>query len=286
MNPDARLIDTHMHLHGAEFDDDRDAAIARAAAAGVERMVEIGYDLDSSRAALALAERRPEIYAVVGIQPHYAAEADRAWLDEIRRLAAHPKAVAIGEIGLDYYHDRAPRELQERLFREQLALARDLRLPVVIHSREAQADTVRILGDAARGQPGIMHSFSGGWEYAEACLEIGFSLSFSGPVTFAKAAELHDVARRAPLDRILIETDSPYLSPHPLRGRRNEPANVRLVAARLAELRGIALEELAAAVWRNAAAILDCLTDCSAPRTYSKNSGRGSPKPHPTRILG
>lgn len=252
---DVRLIDTHMHLHLAQFDGERSAVLSRAQAAGVARMVEIGYDLDSSRAAVDLASSDPAIYAVVGIQPHYAAQADASWLDEIRRLAGHSRVVAIGEIGLDYYHDRAPHDQQEQLFREQLALARELGLPVVIHSRDAQADTVRILRDAARGQPGIMHSFSGDWGYAEACLEVGFHLSFSGPVTFPKAAELHEVARRAPIDRILTETDSPYLSPHPLRGKRNEPANVRLVADRLAVLREIALAELADAVWQNAARI-------------------------------
>ena len=244
-----------MHLHVPQFEQDRESAIERAALAGVARMIEIGYDLDSSRAAIALAEQYPQVFAAVGIQPHYAATADETWLAEIRRLASHPKAVAIGEIGLDYYHDRAPHNLQERLFRRQLALARELAKPVVIHSREAQADTVRILRDAARGQPGIMHSFSGDWAYAEACLEVGFMLSFSGPVTFGKTIELHEAARRAPLDKILTETDSPYLAPHPLRGKRNEPANVRLVAARLAELRGMELAELAGAVWENATII-------------------------------
>ena len=250
-----RLIDTHMHLHLSQFDGDRAAALDRAAAAGVACMIEIGYDLESSRAAIGLAESDDRIFAVVGIQPHYAVDAGEEWLAEVRRLAAHPKVVAIGEIGLDYYHDRAPHDAQERLFRSQLALARELGKPVVIHSRDAQADTVRVLRDAARGQPGIMHSFSGDWAYAEACLEVGFMISFSGPVTFAKAAELHEVARRAPLDRILTETDSPYLAPHPLRGKRNEPANVRLVAERLAALREIALEQLAAAVWANACEI-------------------------------
>jgi TatD DNase family protein len=244
-----------MHLHLPQFDGDRAAAIERATVAGVARMVEIGYDLESSRAAVALADHNAQVFAVVGIQPHYAAEAGDEWLAEVRRLAAHPRVIAIGEIGLDYYHDRAPHEAQEQLFRAQLALARELSKPVVIHSRDAQADMVRILRDAARGQPGIMHSFSGDWAYAEACLEVGFMLSFSGPVTFAKAAELHTVARRAPLDRILTETDSPYLAPHPLRGKRNEPANVRLVAERLAELRGMGLEELAEAVWKNACVI-------------------------------
>ncbi|GAB4209486.1 MAG: TatD family hydrolase [Roseiflexaceae bacterium] len=246
------LIDTHQHLHLSHFDTDRDEVIARAQAAGVTRLVEIGYDLDSSRAAVALAEQHPAIYAVVGIQPHYALAADAGWLDEIQRLAAHPRVVAIGEIGLDYYHDQAPHDRQEQLFRDQLALARGLSLPVVIHSRDAHKDTVRILRDAARGQPGIMHSFSGDWSYAEACLEVGFMLSFSGPVTFPKAAELHEVVRRVPLDAILTETDSPYLSPHPLRGKRNEPERVRLVAERLAALRGQSLEELAAAVWDSA----------------------------------
>lgn len=255
MQTAVRLIDTHAHLHLSQFDADRAQVLARAAEAGVARLVEIGYDRESSRAAVALAEQHPGMYAVVGIQPHYALEADPSWLATVRELAAHPRVVAIGEIGLDYFHDRAPHAAQERLFRAQLALARELGLPVVIHSREAQDDTLRILRDAARGQPGIMHSFSGDWAYAEACLDVGFMLSFSGPVTFPKATELHEVAQRVPIDRILTETDSPYLSPHPFRGKRNEPARVRLVAERIAALRGMPLETLAAAVWQNAAAI-------------------------------
>jgi TatD DNase family protein len=252
MSEPARLIDTHAHLATAPFDEDRAAALTRARAAGVARIVEVGYDLASSRAALALAEAEPDIFAVVGIQPNHAREAPQGWADELRALAAHPKAAAIGEIGLDYHWMAAPPELQERLFREQLALARALRLPVVIHSREARDDTLRVLDDAARGQTGIMHSFSGDWGYARACLEIGFLLSFSGPLTFPKAVELHDVARRAPANMILTETDSPYLSPHPQRGKRNEPARVRLVAERLAALREQSLESLAAQVWANA----------------------------------
>jgi TatD DNase family protein len=246
------LIDTHAHLHAAQFDDDRAAVLERAAAAGVRRIVEIGYDLASSRAALALAEQHPHIYAVVGVQPNHAHDLPDNWLDTVRALAEHPRAVAIGEIGLDYYWNAAPPEQQEQVFREQLALARDMRLPVVIHSRDAAADTIRVLDDAARGQPGIMHSFSGDWEYAVACLDVGFMLSFSGPVTFKKAADLHEVARRAPLERILTETDSPYLSPHPMRGKRNEPARVALVAERVAALRDMSLPDLAAAVWDNA----------------------------------
>jgi TatD DNase family protein len=247
-----RLIDTHAHLQLEHFAADRAATLDRATAAGVDRLIEIGYDLPSSRAAVALAAAHPQIYAVVGIQPHYAAEADAAWLAAVEELAAHPKVVAVGEIGLDYYHDRAPHDRQADLFRQQLALARRLGKPVVIHTRDAHADTVRILQTTAVGQAGVMHAFSGDWVFATACLEVGFYLSFSGAVTYSKATDLHDVVRRVPLDRILTETDSPYLAPNPHRGKRNEPAYVRLVVERLAALREQQSEELAAAVWHNA----------------------------------
>lgn len=249
---DARFIDTHAHLHLAQFDNDRSEVLTSANAVGVQRIIEVGYDLASSRAAVALADQNADIFAVVGIQPNYPDDGHDAGLAEIAHLAGHPKVVAIGEIGLDYYWDKAPHGHQERLFRLQLDLARELELPVVIHSREAQADTVRILRDAARGQSGIMHSFSGDWAYAEACLDVGFMLSFSGPVTFPKAIALHEVVRRAPMARILAETDSPYLAPHPYRGKRNEPAYVRLIAERIAALREQPLDAIAAAVWENA----------------------------------
>ncbi len=252
MATEIRLIDTHAHVATEQFAGDRDAALARAAEAGVARIIEIGYDMPSSRAAIALAEAHPQIYAVVGLQPNHVHEAPEGWADELRAMAGHPRVVGVGEIGLDYHWMQAPPAEQERFFRAQLALARELGLPVVIHSREAQADTLRILADAARGQPGIMHSFSGGPDYAAACLEIGFMLSFSGPLTFPKAADLHEAARLAPLEMLLTETDSPYLSPHPHRGKRNEPARVRLVAERLADLRDLPLESLAAQIWRNA----------------------------------
>ncbi|NJN68057.1 MAG: TatD family hydrolase [Chloroflexaceae bacterium] len=246
------LIDTHTHLHCDHFDHDRAEVLERAAAAGVARLVEVGYDLPSSRAALALAETHDPIFAVVGIQPNHAHEAPPDWREEVWKLSMHPKVVAIGEIGLDYYRNYAPHEVQHRFFVEQLVLARERGLPVVIHSREAQDDTIRVLRDAAHGLAGVMHSFSGDQGYARACLDIGFSLSFSGPVTFPKARELHEVARWVPLDALLIETDCPFLSPHPLRGKRNEPARVRLVAEQVAALRQMALEELTAAVWDNA----------------------------------
>lgn len=246
------LIDTHAHLGSAQFDADRSAVIERAVAAGVMRIIEIGYDLATSRAAVALASQYEPIYAVVGVQPNHVADLPDDWLDQVRTLAQQPKVIAIGEIGLDYYWNAAPAAVQEACFRAQLDLARDLRLPVVIHSRDAHDDTIRVLRDAARGLSGVMHSFSGDWAYARACLDIGFHLSFSGPVTFPKAVVLHDVARRAPLDRILTETDSPYLAPHPFRGKRNEPAYVRLIAERIADLRGMPLDDLAQATRRNA----------------------------------
>lgn len=247
-----RLIDSHTHLGAPQFDPDRTDVLERARAAGVVRIVEIGYDLATSRAAVALAAQHESIYAVIGVQPNHVADLPDDWIAQVRALAQQPKVLAIGEIGLDYYWNAAPADVQEACFRAQLDLARTLRLPVVIHSRDARDDTIRVLRDAARGLSGIMHSFSGDWEYARACLDVGFHLSFSGPITFPKAVDLHDVARRAPLDRLLIETDSPYLAPHPFRGKRNEPSYVRLIAERIAALRGIPLDHLAQAIWRNA----------------------------------
>lgn len=246
------LIDTHTHVHSDQFNDDRSAVFERAQAAGVTRMINIGYDLPSSRASVALAQSQPMVWASVGIQPHYALNTGETELAQIRELLAEPRVVALGEIGLDYYHDRAPHDIQEQLFRQQLAMARELDFPVVIHSRDAVADTLRILDSAARGQAGVMHSFSGDWAYAEACLDVGFYLSFSGPVTFKKAVELQEVVQRAPLDRILIETDAPYLTPHPYRGKRNEPSYVAYVAEAIARLRDLSLDEVATITTANA----------------------------------
>lgn len=247
-----RLIDTHAHIHIDRFDADRPEVLARAAAAGVDLLINIGYDLPSSHASAALAAGHAHIYATAGIQPHYALETTAAHLAEIVLLTQQPKVVALGEIGLDYHHNRAPHDAQHALFRTQLDLAREHQLPVVIHTREAQADTLRILSESARNTTIVMHAFSGDWAYAEACLELGAYLSFAGPVTFPKAVELHEVAQRVPLDRMLIETDCPYLTPHPFRGKRNEPSYVALIAERIATLRGVSHEAVAAAVWENA----------------------------------
>lgn len=259
-----RLIDTHAHVHIDRFDADRADVLLRAREAGVERMVEIGYDLPSSRAAIALASDHPWVAATAGIQPHYASETGDGELGQLRELLSAAPIVALGEIGLDYHHNRAPRDEQMRLFRAQLAIARELRLPVVIHSREAQDDTLHVLGESARGLPIVMHAFSGAWEYAAACLELGAFLSFGGPVTFAKATELHEVVRRVPTERMLIETDCPYLSPEPYRGKRNEPARVVLVAERIAALRGVAVDSIAGAVWANAHRVFPLLAAARA----------------------
>jgi TatD DNase family protein len=250
-----RLIDTHAHVHATAFDVDRAAVLERARAAGVLRIINVGYDLPSSRASVELARSHEQVYATAGLQPHYALSTTPEDLDELRELLALPKVVALGEIGLDYHHDRAPRPAQREFFALQLALAEEVALPVVIHSRDAHADTVAVLAEARPSRPIVMHSFSGDWDHAMACLELGAYLSFSGPLTFPKSTDLHDVARRAPLDRLLVETDCPYLSPHPYRGKRNEPERVTLVAERLAFLRGMQPDEIADIVWRNACTV-------------------------------
>lgn len=250
-----KLIDTHTHLYAPQFEGDRAAVRARARAAEVMGMVCIGYDLPTSQRSIEEAEQHEDTWATAGIQPHYAATTGPAEMDQLRELLRHPRIVALGEIGLDYYHDRAPRPLQAALFRAQLRLAHELNLPVVIHTREAADDTLAVLREEAQGLRIVMHSFSGSWTFAQALLELDAYLSFSGPITFPKASELHEVVQRAPLDRILIETDCPYLAPHPHRGKRNEPGFVRLVAERVASLRGMALDAVADATWHNACTV-------------------------------
>jgi TatD DNase family protein len=233
------LIDSHCHLDDEQFDADREEVIARARDAGVGELLAIGLE-----AAVRLAESRPGIRAAVGIHPHEASKADfGAW----RALLAHPKVVAVGEIGLDYHYNFSPPEVQREVFARQLDMAAEARLPVIIHTREAWPDTFRILEErwARAGLPGIMHCFSGGWAEAERALARGFYVSFAGVVTFPKAASIQEAARRVPAERILIETDAPYLAPVPHRGKRNEPAFVAATARKLAELRGVSFEEIA-----------------------------------------
>jgi TatD DNase family protein len=229
------LTDTHVHLDDARYDSDRDLMIARAREAGVDRMITIGCDLATSQAAVALADRYPCVYASVGVHPHEVKHIAAGWYEELRRLAAHQKVVAYGEIGLDYHYNHSPAAEQRDRFREQLQLARELQLPVVVHTREAQEDTIQILKEEWSADfGGVLHCFSGDAWLAKDALDLGFHLSFSGILTFQNAGMLRDIAKTVPADRLLIETDCPYLTPAPHRGKRNEPAYIRHVAQTLA----------------------------------------------------
>jgi len=242
------LVDSHCHLDDARFDADREAVIERARLAGVAMMLAIGAGPPHLDAAIRLAERHENLYATVGVHPHEASHWDGEAAKRLRELAAHPKVVAIGEIGLDYHYNFSPPAEQRKAFEEQLGLAREWNKPVVVHTREAWRDTLDLLGGAASG---VMHCFSGGPADAEACLERGLYISFAGIVTYPKAVNVQEAARLVPLDRLLVETDAPYLAPAPFRGQRNEPAFVRETAARIAALKGVSLEAVAAATTAN-----------------------------------
>jgi TatD DNase family protein len=256
VTPPPELFDTHAHLHFPDFAGDLDAVLERARAAGVRRVLTIGTDVTTSHAAVALAERQPDVWAAVGIHPHEAETADDAALREIERLAAQARVVAIGETGLDFFRNLAPRETQARAFRAQLELARRTGKPVLVHCREAHEETLTLLAAAkVRERGGIMHCFSGDLAIARRYLDLGLLISLAGPVTYPKPGALPDVARAIPADRLVVETDCPYLPPQPYRGKRNEPAYVAITAARVAELRGEPLDELAARMSENARAL-------------------------------
>lgn len=229
------MIDAHCHLDDEQFADDLDAVIARAVDMGVTGMITAGGDIASSQAAVSLADKYGAVYAAVGIHPHHAAVYSKTALKAIRALAQHPKVVAIGEIGLDFhYADSAPREVQERNLNAHLDLAEELGKSVVIHDRDAHGEILGILERRKGRLRGMLHCFSGDLAMARQAIELGYWISLAGNLTFTNARQLQDIARALPLDRILVETDAPYLSPR--RGRRNEPANVALVAFQLAEL--------------------------------------------------
>jgi TatD DNase family protein len=249
------LIDSHCHLDSAEFNDDREAVIERALAAGVEHMMAIGTgngppDLE---AGLRLANKYPAFYATVGIHPHDAAKAGANDFRRLTDLLSHPKVLAVGEIGLDYHYDFSPREVQKSVFIEQMGIAASAKKAIVIHTREAWDDTLALIEQhwTPHGIGGIMHCFSGGPDEAGRALDLGFYLSFGGIVTFPKALAVQAAAKLAPRDRILIETDAPYLAPVPKRGKRNEPALMVHTARKLAELRGESYEEVCASTSEN-----------------------------------
>lgn len=248
------LIDTHAHLDEQSFETDLEEVVRRAGEQGVEAILTIGVTAESSQAALLLAKRFPQVSAIVGIQPNYVTEAGPDDFDLIAGLASDPHVVAVGETGLDRYWDTSPLELQKEYFRRHIDLSRHVDKPFVVHCREAEQDVVALLRREANEGPlvGVMHSFAGDLETAQACLELGLYISFAGMVTFKSNQALRDVARAVPLDRVLVETDSPYLAPTPLRGKRNEPANVVHTARCLAELHGLSLEEFGRQTTQNA----------------------------------
>lgn len=248
------LFDTHAHLNDPKFDEDREQVIERARNRyGVKYMLNVGFNRETISETLALAEKYPFIYASVGWHPVDAKDCTEGDLARIRTLAEHPKVVAIGEIGLDYYWNTAPREEQADLFRRQIAIAKETGLPIIIHNRDANDDVVRILKEEhAEEVGGIMHCFSGDLTVMEECLELDFMIGLGGPVTFKNGKLAQEVAAHVPLDRLLLETDCPYLAPHPYRGKRNETGYVRFVAEKIAEIRGLSLEELAQATMQNA----------------------------------
>ncbi len=240
------LFDTHVHLDDVKFDADREEAIRRAGEAGVSYLINVGINLESSIESIKLAEKYDFIYAAVGIHPHDSVDAGPEYLEAIEKLAAHPRVVALGEMGLDYYRDFSPRPVQQELFREQLKLAKKLNLPVIIHDREAHGDMLDILRAEGAGLPGgVLHCFSGSWEMAAECLAMGLYISIAGPVTFPNAPKLKDIAGRIPPERLLVETDAPYLTPAPYRGKRNEPARVVYILEEIARIRGIDEEMMA-----------------------------------------
>jgi TatD DNase family protein len=253
------LIDTHCHLNFDSYDDDRAEVIRQAAAAGVTRIIIPGTDETTSREGIELAARFPGVYTAVGMHPNSTANLSTSQLETITALASSPKVIAVGEIGLDYYWDKSPKERQRQAFEAQLELAARLELPVIIHNREASNDVIDVLEDwtrslpaALRDRPGVLHSFSAPLDIAERGLAAGFYLGFTGPVTFKKADDLRHVAARVPLDRILVETDGPFLTPAPHRGKRNEPAYIPYIVERLAALRRITSEEMGRSTTENA----------------------------------
>lgn len=248
------LIDTHCHLDAEAFHQDLDEVISRATADGVRHLLTIGVTLHTSQAAVVLANRYPNVSAVVGIQPNYAQEAAAGDWDAIVELASHSQVVGIGETGLDQYWDHTDPEIQRDYFRRHISLSQQCGKPFVVHCREAEENVIAVLRDAAqRGSlRGVMHSFCGTAADAAACLELGLHISFAGMLTFRKNDALREIAGTVPLNRLLVETDSPYLAPHPNRGKRNEPAWIRHTAQCLADVHDVSLEEISAITSKNA----------------------------------
>ena len=247
------LFDTHVHLNARQYKEDREEVIERAFATGVNHMVVVGFDRETIPLAIEIAEQHEKIYAAVGWHPVDAIDFTEEDLTWIEALSAHPKVVALGEMGLDYHWDKSPKEIQQEVFRKQIQLAKKVNMPIIIHNREATADIIEILQEENAAEVGgIMHCYNDSTDYIQTCLDMNFYISLGGPVTFKNATMPKEVAIEVPLNRLLIETDAPFLTPHPYRGKRNEPAYVKLVAEQIAELRGMSLNELSNVTTKNA----------------------------------
>ncbi len=247
------LFDTHVHLNARDFFEDREETIKRAFDAGVTRMLVVGFDRETIPLAIEIAEQYETIYAAVGWHPVDAVDMTEQELEWIEELSSHPKVVALGEMGLDYHWDKSPKEVQKEVFRKQIQLAKKVQLPIIIHNREATEDIISILKEEkAESIGGIMHCYNDSVDYVQDCLDMNFYISLGGPVTFKNATLPKEVAVQVPLERLLIETDAPFLAPHPYRGKRNEPAYVKLVAEKIAALRGTSLEEIGEITTKNA----------------------------------
>ena len=243
-------FDTHAHYDDDRFDDDRDELLGSMPGAGVELIMNCACSLGTSKFGLGLAEKYPFVYFSVGVHPHDSKEMDDDTAYELEKLLSHPKAVAVGEIGLDYHYDFSPRDVQKKRFREQLALALRVKKPVIIHMREATRDTLDIIGEFS-GLTGVFHCFPGSWETAKALLDMGWYLSFTGVITFKNARKSLEVIEKMPADRLMLETDCPYMAPEPVRGRRNSSLFLPYIAEKVAQIRGITKEEAAALTTEN-----------------------------------
>jgi len=249
------LIDTHAHLNFESFDEDRELVIQRAIENGLAAIITIGTDVETSEISIGLAEKYSPVFAAVGIHPTDCAEVSDADFEAIQEMAAHPKVVAIGEVGLDYYHMRAAKDVQENTFRRQIELAHQLKLPLIIHNRDSHEDMLKVLSDSnAAHSGGVMHSFSGDEEFLLKVLELGLHISYTGNLTFKKS-DAPLLIQKTPLERMLLETDSPFLTPVPLRGKRNEPAFIIHTAQKIAEIKNVSLEEISKVSSDNAIAL-------------------------------
>lgn len=247
------LFDTHVHLNAEQYKEDVEEVIERAREAGVEAMVVVGFDRPTIEKAMQLIEEYSFLYAAIGWHPVDAIDMKEEDLEWIKELTSHPKVVAVGEMGLDYHWDKSPKDIQKTVFRRQISLAKEVNLPIIIHNRDATEDVVAILEEEGASEVGgIMHCFTGSIEIARKCMDLNFYISFGGPVTFKNAKKPKEVVKEIPLERLLIETDCPYLTPHPFRGKRNEPGYVKFIAEQIAELKGVSYAEIAEITTKNA----------------------------------